>query len=197
VSLVARIAEGFAVVRRDPRLMGPMVVTLVFNLFGWPFTSMIPVIGQDYLHLGPQGVGLLAGLDGIGAFAGALAIATLARPAWYGRIYIGGLSLYLTAVIAFASVPVVGLAGGALLLSGVGGAGFSVMQATLVYLLAPVEMRARLLGLLSVCIGVGPVGFFYLGFLAELFGAQAATIALAAQGLLALLVTRRWWMRIG
>jgi hypothetical protein len=71
------------------------------------------------------------------------------------------------------------------------------MQATLVYLYAPIEMRARLLGLLSVCIGVGPVGFFYLGFLAELLGAQSATIALAVQGLLALLLTRRWWRAIG
>jgi len=197
VSVLQRVREGFAWARNDTRLVGVLMITVIFNIFGWPTTSMIPVLGKDHLHLGPEGVGLLAGLDGVGAFAGALAIATLARPAWYGRIYIGGLSLYLTAVIAFASVPVVGLAGGALLLSGVGGAGFSVMQATLVYLLAPVEMRARLLGLLSVCIGVGPVGFFYLGFLAELFGAQAATIALAAQGLLALLVTRRWWMRIG
>lgn len=197
VSVLQRVREGFAWARNDPRLTGVLMVTVIFNIFGWPSTSMIPVLGKDHLHLGPEGVGLLAGLDGVGAFVGALAIAALGRPAWYGRIYVGGISLYLAAVIAFAAVPVVGLAGGALLLSGVGGAGFSVMQATLVYLLAPVEMRARLLGLLSVCIGVGPVGFFYLGFLAELFGAQAATIALTAQGLLALLVTRRWWMRIG
>jgi hypothetical protein len=57
-------------------------------------------------------------------------------------------------------------------------------------------MRGRLLGLLSVCIGVGPVGFFYLGFLSEVVGAQTAPVALAVQGLLAILVARRWWRAI-
>ena len=60
--LLARIAEGFAVVRRDRRLVGTMAVTVIFNLFGWPFTSMVAVIGQDSLSLGPGGIGVLAGL---------------------------------------------------------------------------------------------------------------------------------------
>jgi hypothetical protein len=70
---------------------------------------------------------------------------------------------------------------------------FAVMQATLVYKSAPVTMRARLLGVLSVCIGMGPIGFLYLGFLAEMFTPRTATMALAAQGLLVMLLTRRYW----
>ena len=45
------------------------------------------------------------------------------------------------------------------------------MQATLVYLAAPVDMRSRILGVLSVCIGTGPIGFVWLGWLADLIGA--------------------------
>ena len=45
------------------------------NIFAWPFTSMIPVLGRDRLHLGPEGIGLLASLDGVGAFLGAVALA--------------------------------------------------------------------------------------------------------------------------
>ena len=59
-------------VRTDRRLIGVLVVTVIYNIFAWPFTSMIPVIGRDRLHLGPEGVGLLATMDGIGAFMGAL-----------------------------------------------------------------------------------------------------------------------------
>jgi len=44
-----------------------------------------------------------------------------------------------------------------------------------------------------VCIGTGPIGFVYLGFLAEAFTPRAGTIALAVQGLLAMLLTRRYW----
>ena len=191
-SVLQRVREGLAWVRGDRRMTGVLLVTVIFNIFGWPCTSMIPVLGKDLLDLEPEGVGLLAGIDGVGAFLGALTIAALSRPHWYGRVYIGGVTLFMAGLIAFATSPSVALAGSALLLVGIGGAGFSVMQATLVYLHAPVEMRARLLGLLSVCIGVGPVGFFYLGFLSEAVGAQAATVALAAQGLLAILLARRW-----
>ena len=73
--VLARIAEGVAVVRRDRRLVGTLVVTVIFNVFGWPFTSLIPVVGQDHLHLGPEAIGVLASMDGVGAFAGALAMA--------------------------------------------------------------------------------------------------------------------------
>ena len=33
-------------------LIGVLIVTVIYNLFAWPFTSMIPVIGRDRLHLG-------------------------------------------------------------------------------------------------------------------------------------------------
>jgi len=41
--VLARIAEGLAAVRADKRLSGTLMITLIYNLFGWPFTSMIPV----------------------------------------------------------------------------------------------------------------------------------------------------------
>src|SRR5204863_9831709 len=34
------IVEGLWFVRRDPHLIGILIITVVFNLFGWPFTSM-------------------------------------------------------------------------------------------------------------------------------------------------------------
>jgi MFS family permease len=195
-SVVASIREGLAWLRRDQRLIGVFVMTIIFNVFGWPATSMVPVIGTDYLDLGPKGVGLLASCDGAGGLLGALLIAAVAPPAWYGRIFVGGVVLYLVLVMLFASAPNVTVAAVSLFLGGIFNAGFAVMQATLVYRAAPVEMRARLLGLVSVCIGTGPIGFLYLGFLAEMFSPRTATVALAAQGVLAILLTRRYWLSV-
>src|SRR5207237_9750005 len=42
-SILERMLEGFMLVRRDRRLIGTLVVTVIYNTFGWPFTSMIPV----------------------------------------------------------------------------------------------------------------------------------------------------------
>lgn len=195
-AVLVRIAEGLALVRTDKRLIGVLLVTVIYNIFGWPFTSMIPVIGRDRLHLGPEGVGLLATMDGIGAFAGALLLALWVTPRWYGRAYLGGVVLYLVTVVIFALTQNPVLAGAALLMTGLGGAGFGTMQATLVYLAAPVEMRSRLLGVLTVCIGTGPIGFVWLGWLADRIGSHNATAVTGMLGLLAMAATWRWWKEI-
>ena len=158
--MLTRIAEGLALVRSDKRLIGVLVVTVIFNIFGWPFTGMIPVIGRDRLNLGPEGVGLLATMDGIGAFVGVLLAALWLTPRWYGQTYLGCVACYLIAVMMFALVQSPALAGAALLVTGLAGAGFATMQATLVYLAAPPDMRSRLLGVLTVCIGTGPIRFW-------------------------------------
>jgi hypothetical protein len=78
-SVLARIGEGLRVVRHDPRLVGTLVVTVIYNVFAWPFTSMVPVIAQGNLHLNDAHTGLLQSMDGVGAFFGAMLIAVLAR----------------------------------------------------------------------------------------------------------------------
>jgi MFS family permease len=191
--IVARMAEGLALVRTQPRLIGTLTVTVIYNLFGWPSTSMIPVIGHDRLGLGAAGIGLLSSMTGVGAFCGAIAIALAARQPLYSRIYLWGVIAYLALVPAFALAPYPLLTGAALLLTGIANACFSIMQATLVYLAAPAEMRSRVYGVLSVCIGVGMLGFIQIGLLAGLVGASWAAVATAAAGLAAMLATRRWW----
>ena len=195
-AVLARIAEGLALVRTDKRLIGVLVVTVIYNIFAWPFTSMIPVIGRDRLHLGPEGVGILAAMDGIGAFVGALLVGLWLTPKWYGRAYLGGVVCYLITVVIFALVQSPVLAGVALIMTGLGGAGFATMQATLVYLAAPLQMRSRILGILTVCIGTGPIGFLWLGWLADRIGSHNAVAVTGALGLLALAATWRWWKEI-
>jgi hypothetical protein len=54
-------------------------------------------------------------------------------------------------------------------------------------------MRSRIYGVLSVCIGIGMIGFIHIGLLAGLVGASWATAASGIEGILAMLLTRRWW----
>lgn len=194
--VLARTLEGIRLVLADRRLMAAMVVTVIYNIFAWPFTSMIPVIGRDRLHLGPEGVGLLASLDGVGAFAGAMLLAALLKTRWYAATYVGGVACTTVALIVFALATDPMVAGIALVVTGLGGAAFAAMQATIVYLAAPAHMRSRILGVLSVCIGTGPIGFVWLGWLADLIGAHNATVVTGALGLVALAAAQPLWRRI-
>ena len=135
-------------------------------------------------------------MDGSGSFAGAIAIALWVRQAHFTRLYIGAVLSYLVLLIGFALAPSTAFAGATLLLTGLANSGFSVMQATLIYLAAPAEMRSRLYGVLSLCIGSGLVGFLHLGLLAEAIGAPWATTVSGLEGLLALALTWRKWKRL-
>lgn len=195
-AVLARTRDGVAIVLTDRRLAAIMWVTIVYNVFAWPFTSMIPVIGRDRLLLGPEGVGLLTSVDGVGAFAGALLLAMFLTPGWHARAYVGGVAAYLVALMGFALASTPLVAGAALLLTGLAGAAFATLQVTIVYLAAPADMRSRIMGVLSVCIGTGPIGFVWLGWLADRIGAPEATVITGAMGLLVLAVTWPLWRRI-
>ena len=80
-----------------------------------------------------------------------------------------------------------------LFVTGLGGAAFSSMQSTLVFLTASPEVRSRMMGVLSVCIGTGPIGFAHLGLLADWLGAPTAVTIIALEGLVALVVAGLVW----
>jgi hypothetical protein len=158
---------------------------------------MIPIIGQDNLGLGAAGIGLLASMDGVGAFCGAIVIALCAKPSHFARLFIGGVAVYLFMLPVFALASNSSVAGFVSLLTGVANSGFSIMQATLVYLAAPPEMRSRVFGVLSVCIGIGMIGFLHLGWLAGMIGATAAIVTIGVEDLVVMLLSQRWWRAIG
>ena len=194
-SMMSRIAEGLREVGHSRKLAGIFAVTAIFNIFGWPFYSLVPVIGKDQLGLGPVGVGILSSMDGVGAIFGATLVIFYARPTHYHAVYVGAVAVFQAMLTAFALMPEPWLAGSTLLMTGVGGACFGVMQTTLIYRAVTPSMRARMLGLLSVCIGVGPIGFVQVGLLAQVIGARAAIVTIGIEGLVALLLTRPLWRR--
>lgn len=191
--VLREMRASFGLASRLPRLRAVLVVTVIFNVFAWPCTSLVPVVGQVAHSLGPSGVGVLASMEGAGALLGAALVGMLARPERFAAIYVGGTALYLAMLVAFAFAPGPVWAGSALLLLGVGNAGFGTMQATLTYLASPPEIRGRALGLLSTAIGTGLLGFFQLGALADWLGAPTATALVGVQGLAALALTWRVW----
>lgn len=191
VGVFSSLLEGFRLVRADRALTGTLIVTVIFNVWGFPYTSMIPVIGAETLALGPDLVGLLAGTEGAGALTGALLIAAFARAAQFRTIYFFGTLLFMTATLAFAWCPWPTLSAAILLIGGLGGAGFATMQSTIIFLSAPPAAKSRMMGILSVAIGTGPIGFLHIGWLADSFGAPAAVTISALEGLTALALV--WW----
>jgi len=191
--VISAISRSLPLLKSQPLLAGILMVTVVFNLWGFPFISMIPVIGKEILVLNSFYVGLLMSAEGCGALIGALLIAGTGQSRHYRKLYICGLGLYLVMAIVFSQSTSSAGSGACLLVVGLGVAAFAAMQSTLILLTAPEEARSLMMGLLTMCIGMAPIGFLHIGLLANWLGAPTAIAILAAEGLVALWwVLRRW-----
>lgn len=178
---------------KDNEAVMVMAVTVVFNIWGFPFVSMIPVIGKDSLGLDPSSIGYLSSVEGAAGLMAILMVGLLARPRFFRRLYLGGLLLHLASVGFIGLVPgLVNFAIG-LGMAGVAAACFASMQATLMYRIAPPGMKGRYLGLISICIGAGLIGFANVGLMAELFGAEMALCIIAVEGVLATIFIILFW----
>ena len=101
-SLVAMLAEGWRFARAQRLILGALAVTVIVNLWGFAYITMVPVIGERVLHLSPTLIGVLMSTEGFGALLGALLVGRTDRPGRYTQIYTGSSLLFLLAVLAFA-----------------------------------------------------------------------------------------------
>jgi predicted MFS family arabinose efflux permease len=173
-------------------LAAVMVVTVIANLFGFSYVAMVPVVGVGTLGLDAPGIGLLMSMEGAGATLGALTLAFVVRPAAYARVFSAGALLFLAMVLCFSRADSALPAMAALFVAGLGLAGFGAMQSTILLSASTVAMRSRVMGVLVVCIGAGPLGVLLVGWLAERLGATAA-LALTAGAGLALMIALCVW----
>jgi MFS family permease len=195
----ARKRLGFLMPPRDllldRRFQIIMGVTLVYNLWCWPFIGMVPVIGQKDFALTPALVGALSACDGFGGTIGAMAVGLLAAPRTLFRFYYLGTLACLVLMLILAVNLNVGTAVIILLLTGLAAAAFSSTQYALVHNIAPPEMRGRATGVLSIFIGSSMLGHWHAGVLFERLGSVAAIEVMACEGLIAMLVLAALWWR--
>jgi MFS family permease len=186
----ADIIEGLAIVWRDPIIFGVVLITIITNVFAFSYSALIAPIGLSDYGVSPVLVGVLAAAEPLGAISSGLAMASgwvrMDRP----RMMISGSFLFLFALVATALAPWYALAFVLLVVGGLGTAAFSSMQSTLVLTNAPAAARSRILGIITVCIGTGPLGVLAIGALSDRLGASRAMLVMAAAGLAALAVVR-------
>jgi MFS family permease len=108
---------------------------------------------------------------------------------------IGGSLLFLTCVMLMPLMPFFPLACAMLAIGGFGSSAFANMQTSLIVLHAPAHIRSRLMGLLTVCIGMGPLGILLVGGLADLLGPMLAIEVVESLGFVSVAVMGVWWWR--
>ena len=195
-SMFSFLTDGIRMLQTNRVLVGVLAITVIYNLWAFPFVSMIPVISKDVLGLSPLPVGLLVSAEGAGTLIGALLVLLTRSVTHYRRLYTLGLGISLGMAVIYSQMGSFLPSGLFLTLEGIGAGFFAAMQAALVLLNTPPEMRSRMMGLLSVCVGLCALGFLHIGLLADWVGAQNAVLICTAEGLVALILVCWTWPEI-
>jgi MFS family permease len=193
--LFAEVAEALRIALAHPALRAVLGVTLVMNIFGFSYNSILPAFGDRAFGASAIEIGFLAAAEPLGALISGLALALRRGPQAGRRLLLFGSTAFLAVLVLAALAPSLWLAALFLMLGGFGTAAFASLQTGIVMMEAPVEARSRILGLTTTCIGTGPLGVLVLGALADGIGPPFAIAGFALLGLVFLalvaFVTRR------
>jgi predicted MFS family arabinose efflux permease len=186
-SFWSTVSRGFKYSLNNSVIRSVLIITLIMNAMAFSVESLFPVIARDHLGVGAGLTGILISAQAIGSLAAASVIASLAVVRYHGRIFCLGLVLQLLSLLFFALSPWYPVSFLMLMLAGLGAAGYSTMQSTIILISAEPEMRGTALGMLGQCIGVAAVGGLAVGVVANYFSAQAAVAMSVSLGLLLLI----------
>ena len=189
------LKEGIVYARTNTTIAGVLLVTIFMNLLGFPYNALVAPIGKLVFHVSPALVGVLAASESFGAFLGGIWLTT-GGPRLSGRtLMVGGSIVFLISVFLMPLAPVFPLACLLLACGGFGSSAFANMQTSLIVLSTPAHIRSRLMGLLTVCIGMGPLGILLFGAVADWVGPMLAIDLIVAVGLVCVIGAGLWWRR--
>jgi len=186
----AELVSGFSYVWNNKLVLGIMSMDLVAILFSG-ILGMLPVFARDILQVGPEGLGALRAMPGLGAVVVGLFLAQMPLRQNVGRTLIISCVVIGLSSTAFAFSEMFWLS---LLLLAIFGAADMVstnIRQTLVQLVTPDHMRGRVSAVHSVTSNASnEIGDFRAGVSAAVIGIVPAV---AIGGLVTVSLSLLWW----
>jgi predicted MFS family arabinose efflux permease len=181
-SLLASLKEGLGFINRQPAMAPLIVLAFLMTLLGIPLLVFLPVVVKDVFRMGPTVFTLLLCVSGAGAVAGALTVAAFGHIQQKGRMTLLTLVVLGALIVAFATSTSLILSCFLLFVAGAALVAVFAMISSLVQLIAPDEMRGRVMSVYNVAFRGGmPIGALISG---ELISAYSVGPVLAGNGLL-------------
>lgn len=178
VSVAAQMKDGLRFVRDSPNLRSLTLIGFTGAFLGLPLLTFLPVVAKDVFQ---QDVGLytrMMTMSGIGAVCGALFVAWLGRHRHMGQLLLILLCAFGVAMTAFALSPRVEISIGILFFTGALLVMCFSINNSLVQLLAPPELRGRVVSIYMMAFrGGSPLGGLASGWLITQVGSAPAMLA--------------------
>ncbi|MBI4493370.1 MAG: MFS transporter [Chloroflexi bacterium] len=170
--LFAQLGEAFGYAARTPPIVFTLGVLTCLAIFGFNYSTFLPLLARYQLGLGASGFGLLSAALGSGSLVGALAVARWGRAS--ARRLVGAGIAFSALLAGVGLSPWFALSLALLAALGMAGVVFTTTANTSLQLGVPEAMRGRIMGLYSLLLaGMTPPGATFTGALADSAGIGA------------------------
>jgi MFS family permease len=172
-NIFRQVHEGLVYARRSPAILFLLIGTAFIGLFGQNFTTMVPLISNYLLHASAAEFGILNSCLGAGSFLAALAMTTRGAPSSTRILAAGAMFGLMLIAISFSTSLLVSSA--LFVVVGAAAVTYSASVNTSLQLLAPQEMRGRLVSMTNLLIP-SPIGPMLTGAAASSMGVGVAVL---------------------
>jgi MFS family permease len=171
-----QIADGMAYVWQNKMVLGTITLDL-FAVFLAGTSALLPVYAHDILHVGPQGLSMLAAAPAVGAAVTALFFSFRPLRNHVGPKMLGSVLIYGTATVVFGLSKAMPLSLVALAIAGAADMFSVYIRQSLIQLYTPDAMRGRVGAVSQLTISASnELGEAESGFLASIAGPVGAVL---------------------
>ena len=195
------MVSGLAYAWRTRLVLLLLVLSGLAAVFGRSYQNLLPIFAGDIWNAGPEGYGLLLSAAGLGAMLGAVGLASITKLKRHGIVLVASGLLFGLSLAGFALAPSLPIGILLMLIAGITSTVFGTMIAMFIQVIAPREIRGRVMSLYAITlIGLPSLGAFGTGALAQALGGpagapKAVLIGAIVVCVVALAVTPIFWNR--
>ena len=175
---VQQMLFGFRYILSNRTLSMYILLSIVPILVGMPFNQLLPVVQKDVLDVGPDALGLMYAMVGVGALLGSLGAAYFSNSPNMGKAQVICGIGFGSALAAFALSPIYLLSLALLLIVGLASNTYMTINRSLLMLNTDPNLYGRVMSVYVMQWYMTPVALLPLGALADGIGVSY-TIALS------------------
>lgn len=178
--------EAFAFIRATRSISSSMMYVGTMSLLVLPFTTLTPVFAKDIFHGNASTLGMIDGFIGLGAFMGAIFLASLKRDTVLTRVLSVNTFIFGIGLVLFSYTQIYLLELGFAIICAFGMMSVFTISNTLIQLNVKQELRGRVLSVFVMMFaGMMPLGSLLVGGISHYAGVQATVLG---EGIIALVI---------
>ncbi len=185
-NIIGELREGFVYIKQTPEIGFILIMLALISLFVLPFSTLIPVYAKDIFHGTASTFGIIDSAIGLGAFSGAIFLASLKPERNRRKILAINTFVFGAGLVLFSHATYYPLALVFVTIGAFGMMSQITISNTLIQTTVAPSMRGRVISFYAMAFfGMQPLGGLLIGTLSQHIGVKNTVLA---EGIIALLI---------